>query len=342
MVSHLATALPDSFSVSLSPHRFYRFSYDYQLSGRRGDWVRSRIVVPFLFGRLAARAAGFMYVGGDGYLVPTGDEREWEFSYLARKRVRICCVFTGNDIRSPRLTRNFERETGLETIMTYLEQLSSVFASDAYDLVRKRRAEVADRFADVIFNAPIDQLSYLTKTAESFPYFFPDDRIVMDDVKHARGGPRLVVHAPSSPIIKGTQVVRAAVKRLKAEGYDFEYVELVEVSNDEVLETLRRAHIVLNEFYAFVPGVFGVEAMASGCALLTSADERVETSLPRGSNDAWVVTPASDVYANLKTLLDNPGLIEKQAATGRRWVLENATMSASGRRVRGILDTVLN
>lgn len=342
MVSHLAAALPDSYSVSLSPHRFYRFGYDYQLSGRRGDWVRSRIVVPFLFGRLVARAAGFMYVGGDGYLVPNGDEREWEFSFLARKGVRICCVFTGNDIRSPKLTRDFENQTGLETVMTYLAQLSSVFASDAYDLVRKKRAEVADRFADVIFNAPIDQLSYLTKNAESFPYFFPDDGIVMDDAKHARGGPRVVVHAPSSPIIKGTQVVRAAVKRLRAEGYEFEYVELVEVSNDEVLEALRRAHIVLNEFYAFVPGVFGVEAMASGCALLTSADERIETSLPRGSNDAWMVTPASDVYANLKTLLDTPDLIEMQASAGRRWVLENAVSSASGRRVLDILDAALN
>lgn len=340
IVANFARAVPDSFSVALVPHHFYDFSYNYQIRAGRGDWLRVRFMAPWIFGRLAATARGFVYVGADGFLLGSNADREWEFAFLRRHGVRIVCVFTGNDIRSPVLMRQFEEETGLETIATYLNEVSPVFATAAYDERRRRTAAVADQYADVIFNAAVDQLSYLQKATTPFPYFYPDESLMLDDSKHIVPGPRIIVHAPSSPIIKGTQVVRATVQRLHAEGYDFEYRELIDVPHTEILESLREAHIVLNEFYAFVPGVFGVEAMANGCALLTRADELIETDLPDGSNSAWIVTTAADIYANLRRLLDNPGLIAPQAAAGRAWVQQNATVSASGARIHELLDGI--
>ena len=340
IVANFARAVPDSYSVTLTPHRFYDFSYDFQIGAGRGDWLSRRFVAPWKFGRLAATARGFVYVGAEGFLLSGMDDREWEFGFLRRHGVRIVCLFAGSDIRSPALMRRFQEETGLETIATYLDQVSPLFATAAYDEQRQRTAAVADRYADVIFNAAVDQLSYLQRATEPFPYFFPDEDLLLDDAKHAAPGPRIVVHAPSSPIIKGTQVVRAAVQRLQAQGYDFEYRELIEAPHAEVLASLREAHIVLNEFYAFVPGVFGVEAMANGCALLTRADESIETDLPVGSNSAWVVTTAADIYANLRQLLDHPDQITQQATAGRAWVKEHATVSASGARVRGVLGRI--
>ena len=340
IVANFARAIPDAYSVSLAPHRFYDFAYDFQIGAARGDTLRSLFVAPWEFGRLAAHARGFAYVGSAGFLLTGVDDREWEFAFLRRHGVRLACVFTGSDIRSPVLMRQFQEQTGLETITTYLDQVSPVFATAAYDGQRARIAAVADRHADVIFNAAVDQLSYLTSGTEPFPYFYPDDDILTSDVKHFAAGPRIVVHAPSSPIIKGTQVVRAAIQRLRSEGYEFEYRELVAVPHDEVIRSLRDAHIVLNEFYAFVPGVFGVEAMANGCALLTRADELIETDLPMGSNSAWVVTTAADIYANVRQLLDEPDRIATQAAAGLAWVREHATVSASGARVRGVLDGI--
>lgn len=338
IVANFARAVPDSYSVTLAPHRFYDFSYDFQIGAQRGDWLRSRFVAPWVLGRLAASATGFVYVGADGFLLGGVDDRECEFRFLRRHGVHIVCVFTGSDIRSPALMRRFQEETGLETIATYLDQVSPVFATAAFDDQRRRTAEVADRYADVIFTAAVDQLSYLKRETEPFPYFFPDEDLLLNHAKHADPGPRLVVHAPSSPIIKGTQVVRAAVQRLRSEGYDFEYRELNGVPHAEVLASLREAHIVLNEFYAFVPGVFGIEAMANACALLTRADETIETDLPLGSNAAWVVTCAADIYANLRRLLDHPERIAPQAAAGLAWVQRHATVSASGAKIRDVLD----
>ena len=104
--------------------------------------------------------------------------------------------------------------------------------------------------------------------------------------------------------------------------------------NDRVLDELKNAHIVLNQFYAFVPGIFGVEAMSSHCALLTSADESIETDFPIGSNKAWVVTRYFEIYDNLKKLLDNTQLIKPQADAGYSWVKKYAAMSSSGEKLK--------
>jgi hypothetical protein len=340
MVANFARAVPDSYSVMLAPNRFYDLAYDFEISGRRGDWLRYWFVAPWAFGRLAATARGFVYVGANGFLLSDVDDRDWEFGFLKRHGVHLVCLFTGSDIRSPMLMRRFQEETGLETIVTYLDQVAPALANDAYDEQRRRIAAVADRHADVIFSAAVDQLSYLRRGTEPFPYFYPDEDLLLGAAKHNAPGPRVVLHAPSSPVIKGTQVVRAAVQRLHADGYDFEYRELIGVPHSEVIASLREAHVVLNEFYAFMPGVFGVEAMANGCALLTRADESIETELPPGSNSAWVVTTAADIYANLRWLLDHPDRIAPQAAAGLAWVQAHATVSASGTRVRGLLDGI--
>jgi len=338
IVMNVARAIPDSYAVALQPHPFYPGPYDLQIPGRRGDWLRAQFRVPWEFGRLAAAARGFVYVGADGFLPSGFDERAWEFGFLRRRGVTVACLFTGSDIRSPARMRAWQAATGIENIVTYLDQVSPVLASPGYDEKRRRIAAVADQHADVIFNAAVDQLSYLEGPTEPFPYFFPDDDLVLDGDKHVAQGPRLVVHAPSSPIIKGTQVVRAAVQRLKSEGFAFEYRELLGVPHAEVMASLREAHIVLNEFYAFVPGVFGVEAMASNCALLTRADETIETDLPPGSNAAWMVTTAADIYTNLRRLLEHPEQIRAQAAAGLDWVRRHATVSVSGARIRQVLE----
>lgn len=337
MVANVARAIPNSLSVALAPHPFYDFAYDIQIDGGRGSWLRRVVLGPWVFGRLVNVADGFLYVGADGFLLAGPDERRWEFSYARRHGCRIACMFVGSDIRSPRLLREFEEQTGHETIAKYLVQARPEAALPEYEERRRRIAAVADDLAHVIFNARVDQMSYLRRPTEPFPYFFPDGDVLDDLSKHDVSGARIVLHAPSSPVLKGTPAVREAVRRLKAEGYDFEYRELIDVSHGEVLANLREAHIVLNEFYAFVPGVFGVEAMASGCALLTRADETIETDLPQGSNEAWVVTTSAEVYANLKRLLDEPELIRAKADAGLAWVRKHATASVSGERIRRTL-----
>lgn len=116
--------------------------------------------------------------------------------------------------------------------------------------------------------------------------------------------------------------------------------ELIDASNAVVIDWLRKSHLVLNEFYAFVPGLFGVEAMANYCCLLTGADESLEPDLPRGSNRAWCVTRYYQIYDHLKKFLDHPELMKVQAEAGYQWVLQNAAISKTGPKLQKMLDAI--
>lgn len=345
MVFHIAQVVPQAHSVVLSTHEFYKYRYGTQSRTARSprlDLLRRVVVGPVILARLLTLADGFLFVGSNGFLLADPDQRRFEFSFIRSKGARIACYFVGDDIRSPRLMHEAEERTQRPNISSHIAEVSPVFETQAYEDKKRMIAEVAEAYSDVIFTAPVDQLSYLSSHTEPVAYFYPDENFNHDKTKFDELSRPRVLHAPSSPALKGTRFVRSAIERLEADGYDFEYIELRAASNENVQFELRRAHIVLNQFYAFLPGVFGIEALAARCAVLMSADEHLEPILPAGSNQAWVVTGIDEIYQNLRTLLDEPGRIAAQADQGQKWAIENAAMSNTAAALRRTLDQVLN
>lgn len=344
MATHIAAAVPRSFTAVHARNPFYDVSYDAvvqtastALGGRIATW-RRLYGGPILLAWLLNRARGFIYVGGGAYLDGHHDEREFEFAFIRKHGRRLVCYFTGNDIRSPTLMTELARRTGQPNLGTVLASLDPIFTTPEYDNARRLRAEVTDRHAEIIFNAKLDQLSYLQRPTEPFLYFYPDDQFVSETEKYRTLDKIVIVHAPSKPILKGTDHVRAAIKALSLERSDFEYRELIGVSNGEVLAALDDAHISLNQFYAYMPGVFGIESLARRCVLVTSADAREETDLPEGANDAWIIARANNLLDTVRKLLDHPEELESQSEAGWRWAVKNASAGANGIRLRRILD----
>ncbi len=330
LVNAISTILTSAESAILTRHPFYGYAYDWIGSDSRthlGRIVRG----PWKLGELLSRTAGIVYVGGVGFLDTLSDGGEFEFRFVKARGKRIVCYFTGNDIRSPRRSASREVQTGEPNLATYLTETNSLYATEAYETQKQVIAASAEEYADLVFNADVGQLGYLTKQSEAFLYFQPDHEITDDFSKYRNVTTPVIVHAPSSPIIKGTQLVRAAVAELRDEGYEFEYVELVRQSHAEIQTNIGRAHIVLNQFFSEVPGVFGVEALAAGCVVMMRADEHDEPCLPPGSNKAWVVTRHHQVTKHLRALLDDPTDWEDQARAGVKWVRAHAATSVTGR-----------
>jgi hypothetical protein len=337
LVRAMSTVLPSAESALLFSHPFYAFEYDW-IAPRPRTHVGRIVNGPWKLGELLNRADGFIYVGGVGFLDRVDDARSFEFSYLRRHGRKVVCYFTGNDIRSPRLSKEREERTGEPNLATYLAETGPGYATDAYETEKRALAESAEQFASAIFNADVGQVGYLTRPSRPFRYFHPDDEIVSDFSKFRDVRRPVIVHAPSAPIVKGTPLVRAAISELREEGYEFEYIELVRQSHAEVMASLRRAHIVLNQFYSEVPGVFGVEALAAGCVVMMRADEHEEPSIPPGSNSAWVVTRHHQLTKNLRALLDQPSGWEQQARAGVEWVRTHAAASVTGAELRKVLS----
>ena len=339
-IKYIAQALNNSYSVCLTKNKFYDFKYDFSLGSgyfTRIDFYKKIFIGPILLGYLLNRAKNFFYIFSRGFLLSDRDKRKFEFELIKRKGKHIVCFFVGDDIRSPKLMLDFAKTRNIEVLSSYEFIARPQNLSDAYEASQRRLAEVTEEYADLIFNAAADQMAYFTKKTQPFIYFYPEENFLKNDAKFENLQSIKILHAPSSPILKGTQLIGAAITRLRVEGYKFEYLELIGVSNAVVLQELRSTHIVLNEFYAFVPGLFGIEAMASHCALMTSADEFIEKDLPSGSNQAWYVTKSYEIYDHLKRLLDVPVLIKQYADAGYAWAYENAAITNSGKKLSALL-----
>jgi hypothetical protein len=342
MLHQIARAVPGSYSVCFSANASYDIVYDHRFRfspGRR--WLEHILIGPILLGRLLTQAQGVIYLGYTGFLLNEFDQREFEFRFIRSKGVALVCYWTGSDIRSTKRMHELEQQTGMPNISTYIGERGPLFETEEWDQQKREIAEVASRHASAMFSNSVDHLSYLTVGTEPFLYFVDDETPAnldkFDDVSRP-----ILVHATTAPSIKGTPLVRAAIARLRDEGYTFEYVELLGVPNATVKHELQRAHIALNQFYGFSPAVFGAEALAAGCVVMMSSDEHVETDLPAGSNECWVVTKHHEVYLHLKRLLDDPSLLAPIARRGREWAERNAMRRGAGSTLNRVLDAVLD
>ena len=302
-------------TINMTPHSFYSTNhYDYSLVANPTIHKYLRLIYgPYLLAKLANETDIFMYIWWTGFCI----DREMDYKFLRKKKKKIVCMFVGSDIRSYLLRMAYNEKLNLDTSANYLPS-----NNPSHEIRVKKVAELADQYADLIFNHPKDQISYLKSKQIISPYMIPDDYLQYDKSKFKNISKIVSVHAPSRPIAKGTPMVRAAIKKLQIEGYDFTYVEFIDRSNKEVLKILEQSHIVLNEFYAFVPGVLSIEGMAKYNAVLTSADF---DDVVGSSQNAWFPTKYWEIYDNVKYLLDNKEQIEIYARNGFNFVKNNCT-----------------
>jgi hypothetical protein len=304
----------ESVSVSLTTNQFYKDNkYDYSIPVKN-QYLQSKIRLfygPYLLAKLSNQSDVFIYFWSTGFCF----DREVDYKFLKRKNKKIVCIFVGSDIRSPKMTEDAFNKKNEDHFIKYINITDNNIENRVKSVARK-----AEKYADMIISPRKTHLSYLANSVDNFMYMIddkilnPSSLIIKNDIK--------IVHAPSNPIIKGTPLVRAAIKKLQLEGYVFEYIELQIKQNSEVLEHLTNSHIVLNQFYAPMPGLFGIEAMSKRNAVLMSGDYE---NLPTNDKKPWMKTKYWEVYDNLKYLLDNPEKIEEYANSGYEFVKNNYT-----------------
>jgi hypothetical protein len=86
------------------------------------------------------------------------------------------------------------------------------------------------------------------------------------------GAPLVIVHAPTAPEAKGSDLVRSMIRTLEAEGIAIDYRELQGLPNHEVLAALRDADLAIDQLYSDTPlpkfateaSFFGVPVVIGG------------------------------------------------------------------------------
>ncbi len=232
----------------------------------------------------------------------------WLLKRLGKKVVAVVC---GDDLRSRGLLIEQMNAAGLLQHAKYAAMDLDLYRER--DEAKRRKASIIERYADHIFARPITA-QFLSR--EYHPLWIPIDLRTVE-FSICNDDPPLVIHAPSETSIKGTKHILEAVERLRGEGYKFLFELCQNTKNIDVRKRLTRSQIAIDQLILPSYGLFAIEAMASGNALLGSAVPGYNCF----ADDIPVLTTTPDtIYENLKSLLENPRLRSDLAIRGRKWV----------------------
>lgn len=165
---------------------------------------------------------------------------------------KIIFINVGTDIRPPYMNGKFSSRIETETDLVRLARLTARI---------KRRALLHEKFANFIVAQPTNAQFYEKKIINYFSLGVP----ISFDLKQLRNMPENnileILHFPSDPVIKGTEVICTLINQLIDEGLPLKLVCLQGVSNSEVLKCLERCDFVVDQLYSDIPmAVTGLEA----------------------------------------------------------------------------------
>lgn len=184
-----------------------------------------------------------------------------------------------------------------------------------------RQVEVWSRGADIVIGA-MDSVDYLFfwNRIRHCHFAFDTGAITPRYPQGPDGRTYKILHAPNHTNVKGSQFIIQAVETLQTEGYPVELVFIQGKTNQEVLQLMQEADIVVDQLIMGTYAMFAIEAMSNGKPVVGYLREdhirlyEVLGCIEKGEApliQADVVT-ITDV---LRNLLDHP---EDLAAHGQR------------------------
>lgn len=278
--------------------------------------------------RTAERAAGWSHalLEAGRPLLGTGFGRDFrgDVEVLQRLGVRPGLVFHGSEVRDPR------RHAATHPFSPFTDP------SDAATRRLQARCDALLPLLDGLdlpmFVSTADQLAYVPG-AQWLPVVLDTDVWQPQEGTLERPVP-LVVHAPSTPWLKGTDVVRSVLEPLAEKGLvDFRLVTGLPPA--EAAALVRSADVVVDQLLLGLYGVLACEAMASGRLVLGNVGEDLRSRV--GLAVPVVETTPATLGSVLERVLDDRDWARAQAARGPGFVAE----VHDGRRSAAVLEGFL-
>jgi len=237
----------------------------------------------------------------------------FDVSLLKTLGKKIVFISNGDDLRSYDMLIKDLIAHKLYSHAKYLKkELANIAPFPHYEAVRKKRAHLVEEYGDVLFAKP-DRAHHLTA---HYHIVWPPFNLDSIEYRISQSDEPLILHAPSNRYIKGTKYILKTINLLKKE-YNFKFLLCEHMPHADLKKHLAESTIVIDQLLLPGHGMFGIEAMASGNAVLGSAVPGYNGFSP----DLPIMTSTPDtLYDNLKLLLEHPHMRVVLAKKGRDYV----------------------
>ena len=184
-----------------------------------------------------------VYVFGYGESILRNNQ-DLKILKLFRKKI-IFNMAHGSEMRVPAMD-------GFIFGPSHIEQEKKILELIRLSKRRKNRSAYIEKYADIIIGAPFSSALYAEKKfINLFNMGLPIDFGQVDNsTKISHTSKVRILHCPSNPKAKGTEIIREVIKKIKQKGIDFEYVEIIGQPNSKVLEEIEKCSFVVDQIYS--------------------------------------------------------------------------------------------
>ena len=144
-----------------------------------------------------------------------------------------------------------------------------------------------------------------------------------------------VLHAPNHRNIKGSGFIIEAIEKLQKEGENIELKLLEKVSNDEVLQEIEKADLVIDQLVIGWYAMFTLEALSLGtpvvCYLRNDLLELYKNSNLLNENDPPIhSSQPRGILRDLRVLIHDPKRLEELSSRGPKYVKKHHSIEYVG------------
>lgn len=133
-----------------------------------------------------------------------------------------------------------------------------------------------------------------------------------------------ILHAPTRPKAKGSLEFRSIIKELQQEGLEIDFVEITGKTNQQVIEEIKMADIVLDELYSDLPlGGLGSEAACLGKTVVVGGYYAKHIEGSKQSMPPSFYCHPSEIKPVLRKLVLDENLRDESGIALQKFLYEN-------------------
>lgn len=212
-------------------------------------WVLlHRVIGWFIFIRCIPSYDVFIFTFGQSF---TGGKLELRLLRLLGKKVIF--IYAGSDSRPPYL------DGGVVPL-----DLDSGAVARIARMARKkfRMVRFQEKYADYVINSPSSAQFHSKKFINWFSMGVPVSSVGLEcNSSRSSGGVIRILHSPSNPLAKGSDLISSAIESLSRKGYRVELILVSGQPNSVVRDLIKSCDFVVDQVYSDSPmAVFAAEA----------------------------------------------------------------------------------
>jgi glycosyltransferase involved in cell wall biosynthesis len=142
-----------------------------------------------------------------------------------------------------------------------------------------------------------------------------------------------ITHLPSNHLLKSTSEVIRTIKQINSKYENINFL-CARISHDNVLETLKKTHILIDQF-TIGHGLLGVEGMASGCVVICRTAKWFKEDF---SELPLINCNPDELTEMLINLIDNPGKMLEIALKSMEYYIKYHTPEVVGHYYKDTLN----